>query len=165
MKVPEYTLEEIMEKELFFLLPFHLFRYEKDLGMYEKDAECLEELRNTYRWIVSYLDRKAEEGKLTMFQRWVISETTRKVAENLAVHHHKVRIGVTEVMGGQIIELECVKQWNAGKEEGREEGKFQGSLLMLNNLVKDGILTISEAASRVSMTEEDYAEQIRRFGL
>ena len=47
----------------------------------------------------------------------------------------------------------------------REEGKFQGSLSMMNNLVKDGILTLSEAARRVSMTEEDYAEQIRKYGL
>ena len=122
VKVPEYTLEEIMEKELFFLMPFHLFRYEKDLGMYEKDEERLEGLRDTYRRIVAYLDRKVEERKLTAFQRWVISETTRKVAENLAVHHRKVREGVTEVMGGQILELECVKQWNAGKAEGMLEG-------------------------------------------
>ena len=122
VKVPEYTLEEIMEKELFFLLPFHLFRYEKNLGMYEKDGERLEELRDTYRRIVSYLDRKVEERKLTAIQRWVIRETTRKVAENLAVHHRKVREGVTEVMGGQILELECVKQWNAGKAEGMLEG-------------------------------------------
>ena len=70
-----------------------------------------------------------------------------------------------EVIGMLLREFDEEKYERSLREEGREEGKFQGSLLMLNNLVKDGILTISEAASRVSMTEEDYADQIRRFGL
>lgn len=169
LKVPEYTPEEIMEKELYFLIPFHLFRYEKELGVCENDEERLEELKNTYRQIVGYLDRKVEEGSLTALQRWVIQETAKKVAENLAVHHEKVQKGVTEIMGGQILELECVKQWNAGMEEGRkegrEEGKFQGVLSTLNDLVKDGVLTLSEAAGRASMTEEEYIEQIRMLGL
>lgn len=157
MKVPEYTLDEIMEKELYFLLPFHLFQYEKKLGLYENDEEQLEELKEIYRQIMRYLDRKLAEGNLTAFQCWVIQETTRKVAENLAVKYEKVREGVEEVMGGQVLELECVKQWNARLEEGK--------ISVLNDLVKDGILTLSEAAKRASMTEEDYAEQIKRLGL
>lgn len=157
MKVPEYPLEEVMEKELYFLLPFHLFRYEKDLGIYENDEERLEQLKETYRRIMGYLDRKLAEGNLTAFQCWVIQETTRKVAENLAVKYEKVREGIVEIMGGQILELECVKQWNAGLEDGK--------LSVLNNLVKDGILTLSEAAKRASMTEENYVEQIKQLGL
>lgn len=157
VKVPEYTLEEIMEKGLYFLLPFHLFRYEKDLEIYENDEGRLEELKEIYRRIMGYLDQELAEGNLTAFQRWIIQETTRKVAENLAVKYEKVSEGVTEIMGGQILELECVKQWNAGLKEGK--------LLLLNDLVKDGVLSISEAAKRVSMTEESYLEQIKQLGL
>lgn len=165
LKVPEYTLEEIMDKELYFLIPFHLFRYEKELGIYENDEGRLEELRETYGQIVEYLNRKMKEGNLTALQCWVIQETTKKVAENLAVHHKKVQEGVTETMGGQILELECVKRWNAGIEAGREEGKFQGILSTLNDLVKDGVLTVAEAARRASMTEENYVEQVKQLGL
>lgn len=137
LKVPEYTLEEIMEKELYFLIPFHLFRYERALGKYENDEERLEELKETYRQIVRYLDRKMEEGKLTALQLWVIQETTKKVAENLAVHHQKVQEGVTEIMGGQILELECVKQWNAGMEAGKALGKEEGLMTQgLSALIK-----------------------------
>lgn len=60
----------------------------------------LEELRETYGQIVEYLNRKMEEGNLTALQCWVIQETTKKVAENLAVHYEKVQKGVTEIMGG-----------------------------------------------------------------
>lgn len=70
-----------------------------------------------------------------------------------------------EIMGGQILELECVKRWNEGIEAGREEGRFQGILSTLNDLVKDGVLTVSEAARRASMTEENYVEQVKQLGL
>lgn len=158
-----------------------MFRYEKELGIYENDEERLEELRETYGRIVEYLNRKMEEGRLTALQCWVIQETTKKVAENLAVHYEKVQKGVAEIMGGQILELECVKRWNAGieagiekgrkegkregRKEGRREGKLQGTLLTLNDLVNDGVLTVSEAARRAAMTEEDYVEQIKQLGL
>ena len=51
------------------------------MGIYEKEEECLEELRRTYRQIVSYLDKKVEERKLTAFQRWVINETMREITQ------------------------------------------------------------------------------------
>lgn len=134
VKVPEYTLEAIMEKELYFLLPFHLFRYEKDLRIYENDEQRLEELKETYRQIMRYLDQKLGEGNLTAFQCWVIQETTWKVTENLAVKYEKVMEGVAEIMGGQILELECVKQWNAGLEEGKEEGRLDGLSALVKTL-------------------------------
>ena len=70
-----------------------------------------------------------------------------------------------EVIGMLLREFDVEKYERSLKEEGREEGKFEGSLSMLNNLVKDGILTLSEAARRVSMTEEEYVEHIREYGL
>lgn len=66
------------------------------------------------------------------------------MSEHLAVKYKKVREGVAEIMGGHVLELEYVKQWNVRLEEGR--------ISVLNDLVKDGILTISEAAKRTSMT-------------
>ena len=41
-----------------------------------------------------------------------------------------------------------------GKAEGRAEGKIEGILSTLAGLVKDGILTLSEAAKRADMTNE-----------
>ena len=36
MKVQNYTIETIFEKKLFFLIPFHLFTYEHNFGVYEE---------------------------------------------------------------------------------------------------------------------------------
>jgi hypothetical protein len=47
-----------------------------------------------------------------------------------------------------------------GREEGREEGRKEGKLDTLLELVKDNILTISEAAKRADMTEALFKEKM-----
>lgn len=43
VKVPEYTEDEILKKELYFLIPFHIFAYEKILERVNEDPEKLED--------------------------------------------------------------------------------------------------------------------------
>jgi predicted transposase/invertase (TIGR01784 family) len=50
-----------------------------------------------------------------------------------------------------------------GRREGRREGRKEGTLETLCGLVKDGILTVSEAAKRADMTETVFMESIRNF--
>ena len=46
-----------------------------------------------------------------------------------------------------------------GRAEGRAEGKIEGILMTLVELVKDGILTLSEAAKRAHMSVEEFELQ------
>ena len=39
LKVPEYTSDEILKKELYFLIPFHIFAYEKELEKISNSSE------------------------------------------------------------------------------------------------------------------------------
>jgi predicted transposase/invertase (TIGR01784 family) len=50
-----------------------------------------------------------------------------------------------------------------GRNEGLKEGRNEGMLQTLGGLVKDGILTISEAAQRAGMTETIFAENMEKF--
>ena len=43
-----------------------------------------------------------------------------------------------------------------GREEGRKEGLFEGKLYTLYSLVKDGVLTKDDAASRIGMTSDEF---------
>ncbi len=45
------------------------------------------------------------------------------------------------------------------RAESRAEGEAKGILKTLVSLVKDGILTLSEAAKRENMTVEDFEKQ------
>jgi hypothetical protein len=47
--------------------------------------------------------------------------------------------------------------------EGHEEGRREGALETLFGLVKDGIITISEAAKRADMTETIFVENMNKF--
>jgi hypothetical protein len=52
---------------------------------------------------------------------------------------------------------------NKRVEDGRLEGRLEGTLETLFGLVKDGILTLSEAAKRADMTEAIFAENMKHF--
>lgn len=48
------------------------------------------------------------------------------------------------------------KAWDDHKESGRREGRQQGRRDLLVSLVNDGLLSISEAAKRADLSEEDF---------
>ena len=48
------------------------------------------------------------------------------------------------------------EQREEGKAEGREEGREESVLATLIGLVKDGILTVVDAAKRANMTVDDF---------
>ena len=74
----------------------------------------------------------------------------------------KVQEGVAEIVGGQILELECVKWWNAGmaegktlgKEEGRIEEKTRVSELIRRFLAQNRIEDLTRAANDMTYQEE-----------
>lgn len=66
-----------------------------------------------------------------------------------------VREGVDKMTG--LGESLLLKGRQEGKLEGRQEGKLEGTLLTLLSLVDDKILTLSEAAKRAGMSEEEFA--------
>jgi hypothetical protein len=47
--------------------------------------------------------------------------------------------------------------------EARDEGRTEGALELLFNLVQDGVITISEAAKRAHMTEVTFTEKTQHF--
>jgi hypothetical protein len=48
--------------------------------------------------------------------------------------------------------------------EGKSEGKREGKIETLIALVKDNLITLSEAAKRADMTEALFAEKMTQFG-
>ena len=50
-----------------------------------------------------------------------------------------------------------------GKEEGREEGRTEGVLTTLIGLVRDGILSIKDAALRANMSESAFKNAMERL--
>ena len=156
LKVPEYTADEILEKELYFLIPFHIFAYEKELEKINVNDEKLKDLLQVYKRFAEVLQQKVTEGRLTEYERQVIRDMTVKVVSSLAAKWDNIKRGVEDIMGGEILELEVDKILNRGIDIGRTEGLVEGMI----TLVRDGLLDLAEGAKRANMTKEEFERKV-----
>ena len=105
--------------------------YDEQRRLYSNKLECIKE---TIRICI-------EEGYLTEF---------------LDQHKQEVTTMLSELFDEQAQR----EQYDiAVKKEFRAEGKIEGILSTLAGLVKDGILTLSEAAKRANMTNEEFGKR------
>jgi len=128
LKVKTYSLSDIFEKELYFLLPFYIFNMEKDFPMYEKDSVKLENLKKEYNKFVAGIDEAVNKGKISVYYRRVILDMSKKVLENIAKKYENVQKGVNEIMGGRVLEHEGKTIFNEGRNEGIVIGEKRGEV-------------------------------------
>ena len=173
MKVQNYSLDEIFEKRLLFLLPFYLFRYEKQFREMDSSEQKLEPLKNDYERIRQHLMGLEEAGQLTSYSKVLIVDMIYKVMENLAVRYPIVQKGVRAVMGGKVLDHEAkrIKQsgveegWKEGRIEGRKEGRIEGRaegraegsldalVTSMRNLMKNLSVSADEAMKLLGVAE------------
>lgn len=122
MKSQDYTLEEIFEKKLLFLVPFYIFVHEKNFKKYRRDEKLLEGMKREYAEIRRRLERLAETGEISEYVKCTLIDMTAKAVENLARNYESVREGVKSVMGGKILDYEAKQIRNAGIREGEAKG-------------------------------------------
>ena len=113
--------------------------YDEQRRLYSNKLECIKE---TIRICL-------EEGYLTDF---------------LNGHKQEVTTMMSELFDEQTLreqyDIALRKELRAeSRAEGRAEGKIEGILSTLAGLVKDGILTLSEAAKRADMTNEEFCKR------
>ncbi|MBQ6504877.1 MAG: hypothetical protein IJI57_13295 [Flexilinea sp.] len=126
MKIRDYSIEDIFEKKLYFLIPFYIFTHEKDLKRIDKDEDALAELLREYQWIIEQLEQAREKGELTAFAWLTIRDMSKKVVDKIAMKYRNVKEGVKEVMGGRVLEYEAKTIYNEGRTEGWNEGRTEG---------------------------------------
>ena len=107
MKVQTYSIDEIFDKKLFFLLPFHIFVYEKDFEKYDSDEQKMKELAMVYQEVVQKLNSYAESGIIDEYTRLMVIDMSKKVLEHLTNKYSKVREEVGAIMGGKILDYEA----------------------------------------------------------
>ena len=123
MKVQYYSLDEIFEKRLFFLIPFHIFAYEKNFSKYESEEKKLVELTNVYEQLVKRLSDCAGAGIISEYVKGTIIAMSKKVLEALTVKYSKVQEGVGKIMGGQILDYEAKRIRNEERVNTERERK------------------------------------------
>ena len=148
MKVQKYSVDEIFEKRLFFLIPFHIFSYEKDFREYDTDVQKLEELTKVYEGLVEKLEVYAENQVIDGYTKETIIDMSKKVLEHLAKKYSKVREGVGAIMGGKILDYPAKQALNQGRAEGDK-----------NRLVKQ-VRTKLERGDSIEKIAYDLVEEV-----
>lgn len=160
MYVSDYTLEQIFEKKLLFLLPFYLFAHEKRFDLYERDAAAMEDLLEDFRTIMRRLAKLQAGGVLDAYTKETIEMMLRKAIQRLTANHKNVQKGLMKVVGGStLIPHEAWKIRNEAKREGRREGrregkregKREGVIATARELLLMGVLTLKQIAQATGL--------------
>jgi hypothetical protein len=167
LKVQQYTIEQIFEKDLLFLIPFYIFCYEKKLTEYDTDQEKLKLLQQEFAGIRERLEDLCENGRISEYEKYTVLEMSKKVIENIASNYAKVKKGVTAVMGGKVLEHEAKTILQSGIQQGLQQGiqqgLQQGTLSSIRNLMDSMKVTAEQAMDALRIPAEEqkfYLEKL-----
>ena len=118
MKSQQYSIDDIFEKGLLFLIPFHIFSYESRFEEYEEDRDKLRQLQGEYKAIADRIEQLLNAGELSEYTKCTILDMSDKVLKHIARKYENVRKGVKDVMGGRVLDYEAKRIKNEGRAEG-----------------------------------------------
>ena len=131
VQVQRFTCDDMMQKHLLFLLPYHVIKYEQEKGL-DTDSEKWKELLDEYAKIEKYLEKNfLEKGNEKAYRDMV--ELIIRIADYVFRDKEKVKKGFGDVMGGKVLELESDKLIQRGIEQGLEKGIQQGIAMERKN--------------------------------
>ena len=126
VKVQKYTLEEIYRKQLLFLLPFYLMRYDNRLEKMEEDEKAVRELTTEFEQIRQHLDELTKAGNLTLASKHIIMDMINHVAQLRCAKLNHIREGVKQIMVGTLLYSEAYEVLKQGREEENENQIITG---------------------------------------
>lgn len=126
LKIQTYTIDEIFEKKLYFLIPFHIFVYEQNFKHWNHDQEKLEYLQHIYQEILRRLNACVKNKELTEYEKQTIIDMSKKVLNHLTAKYKNLNERIGEIMGGKILNYEAKDILNAGIAQGLERGLSRG---------------------------------------
>lgn len=159
IKVKQYSIEEIFQKNLLFLIPFYIFTFESQLAEIESSEEKTEELLREYAKIVQRLEKLSESGSLDAFDERTIREMSVRVLAKIAEKYEQLQKEVSAVMVGKVLDYEAKRILDRGREEGREEGRAEAR--------KEGIAAVVDIyRHEMNMNDDEITRKIaQRFNL
>ncbi len=164
LKVKLYGIDEIFEKNLLFLIPFYIFSYEKEFNKISSDEGRLAGLRSEYALICEKLDSMCENGEINEYTKQTIIKMTENVVSSLARNYEIIQEGVTEIMGGKILEYEAKDILNRGKAQGitigHEKGMEDKTKIIVLNMLKRGMPDVDICA--LAECSQEMVDEVRK---
>ncbi len=122
LKLRDYDCDMILEKELYFLIPFYLFNFEDDFAKIEAgDMTVIDSFRTRFSELYDRLKERLEKGQIDVMTHHSIIMLTKKVVAALAQSKAAVKEEAEKIMGGQVIDYETKIIYRQGIEQGIEQ--------------------------------------------
>ncbi len=107
MKLKDYNCDAILDKELYFLIPFYLFNFESDFDKIEAgDTTVTQLFRDRFSELYDKLKERLESGRISVMTHHSIIMLTRKVIAALVNDKAVVKEEANKIMGGQVLDYE-----------------------------------------------------------
>ena len=116
LKISDYSAEDIVEKRLYFLIPFYFFNFEKDFNQIEVGSKDMTDIFNQLNTLSSALKKAQDNGEIRETELMSIAGMFYKVLEHLTVNHEVVRKEVLTNMGGTVLDYPAKTAYNEGQE-------------------------------------------------
>lgn len=116
LKVQQYGIEELFEKRLYFLIPFHIFTYEKEFKQINNNTEKMENLRKIYEQICKKLELEYNRGNISGYERNTVIDLSVSVVRSIARKYETIRKEIGEYMGGKVLNYPTKELYNQAKE-------------------------------------------------
>ena len=133
---------------------------EQGKAFLEENKKKLKQLEEEYAAIRERLEIACQMGDLTEYPKVVILAMSRKVIEHLAAKYEKVAKGVSQQMGGKVLNYEAKDILNRGRAEGRREGEEQTKIQIAKKLLALGN-DIQSVADLAELPEETVEKLTR----
>ena len=145
-----YTVNAIFEKQLLILLPYHILRYEHFLKSNKTNEKKVQLLLEDYREINQQLAKTAEQEKKSKLYRDMIC-LIQQIADYVIPKENKIRKGIGEIMGGNIITLPS-------------DYIEQGVLKTTFSYVQKGNVSLEDGAKDTGMSIEEFKKAMLEAG-
>ena len=124
MALSDYSLEDIIAKKLYFLMPFYMFNLEK--SMYNRDRDGNSKAIRTFESLITEINDLYEAGSINANEYYLIHDMLRKVTGSLSRKNLKLWKEMDETMGGHVLRLAIDKYVDYGERRGLCEPDCRG---------------------------------------
>ncbi|MCD8077485.1 MAG: hypothetical protein LUE63_03760 [Lachnospiraceae bacterium] len=160
IKLQEISQQTIFEKDLYILVPFQLFLYEKEMAQCEINTDKLANMLQRFHLLFAMLHQSYEEKRLSAQEVSMLLDMTEKVNRNLSSKYHNVHERLGEMMGGQRLNYPTKEVYEEGVEKGIDIGESNRAIHDIKSLMENAHCSAEKAMEWLGIKD---AEQISRF--
>ena len=162
IRLRDYSIDEIFEKNLLILLPYYIINYEKELSKVAEEKERKENLLSEFIAIISRLEKATKEDEGLFLD---IVKMMQRVMRYLLREEPEMKERMGDVMGGKVLSLPSDKL-RKERSIGISQGISQTISALIEtckefNVTKED--TVARIVEKFAMSKEDAFDLVEKY--